>query len=106
MVMVCVPVAARLPTVTVIVEFPPPVIEDGLKLTLFALPSPEAVRLTAPLKPPEIDTVMVEVPELLRATVSDVGEALSEKPACVPITVSDTVVVSTVLPDVPVTVMG
>lgn len=78
MVIVCVPVAARLPTVTFMVDVPPPVTDEGLKLTLFWLPSPEADRLTAPLKPPVIDTVIVDVPELLRATVIDVGDALRE----------------------------
>lgn len=78
MVMVRVPIVARGPTFTVIVEVPPPVSEVGLKLTLFALPSPEADRLTAPLNPPVIDTVIVDVPELPRAIVSDVGDALRE----------------------------
>lgn len=60
----------------------------------------------AELNPPETVVVMVTVPELFLATVIDVGDALIVKFGLVPVTVNDTVVVSTVLPEVPVTVMG
>lgn len=49
--------------------------------------------------------VMVEVPELLLATLIDVGEALMVKLGVVPVTVRETVVVSVVLPEVPLTVI-
>lgn len=78
MVMVWVPVEARLLTVTFIVEVPLPVTELGLKLTVTRLGTPEADRETAPLKPPVPLTVMVELPELPWAIDSEAGEALSE----------------------------
>ena len=80
----------------------------GLKLTVTLLPAPEAVKLIAELKPPEIAMVIVEWPELFRATVSDDGEALMVKPGAglLAVTVRETVVVSVVLPEVPVTVIG
>lgn len=105
MVMVWVPVVALLLAVIFMVEVPAPVMEDGLKEMVVPLPSPEAERLIAESKPPVTEEVMVTVPELLRVTVMEVGEALSEKLAVVPVTVSETVVVSTVLPEVPLTVM-
>jgi hypothetical protein len=107
MVIVRLPVLARLATRTVMVEVPEPgaAIELGLKLTVTLLPSPEADSAIAESNPPEIVVVIVEVPELPRATVMEVGEALIVKLGVVPVTVSDTVVVSTVLPEVPVTVM-
>lgn len=49
--------------------------------------------------------VTVTVPELDRLTLRDAGEALTEKPAVELVTVSEIMVVETVLPDVPVTVM-
>jgi len=48
---------------------------------------------------------MVADPELPRATLRDLGEALIEKPGVVAVTVSLTVVVSMVEPEVPVTVI-
>lgn len=106
-VIVWLPVLAWLFTRTVIVEVPEPgaAIEVGLKLTVTLLPSPEADNATAESNPPEIVVVIVDVPELPRATVRDAGEALIVKFALVPVTVSKTVVVSTVLPEVPVTVI-
>lgn len=108
-VIVCLPSLAFSPTETVMVEVPAPgaAMELGLKVTFWALPSPVADKAIAPLKPPEIVVVMVEVPELPLATVIVVGDALIVKlaPAC-EVTVSVTVVVSVVLPEVPVTVMG
>jgi hypothetical protein len=106
MVMVRVPVVARRFTVTVMVEVPLPVTELGLNETVTRLPCPEADSATAPLNPPVPVTVMVEWPELLREIVNDVGDALREYAGVVPVTVSVTVVVCTVLPAVPVTVMG
>ena len=49
--------------------------------------------------------VIVAVPELLLATLIVVGDALMVKFGFVPVTVRETVVVSMVLPEVPVTVM-
>ena len=106
-VMVWFPSLALLPTLTVMVDVPEPgvAIELGLKVTVWAVPCPEADRLIAALKPPETTVVMVAVPELPRATLIDVGDALMVKFGLVPVTVRETVVVSTVLPEVPVTVM-
>ena len=106
-VMVWFPSVALLPTLTVMVDFPEPgaAMELGLKVTVWAAPCPEADRLIAELKPPEIVVVMVAVPELLRATLIDVGEALMVKFGLLLVTVRETVVVSTVLPEVPLTVM-
>jgi len=56
-------------------------------------------------KPPEIAVVIVECPEFPGSTVIDVGDALMVKLGVVPVTVSETVVVSTVLPEVPFTVI-
>lgn len=78
MVRVCVPVAARLFTVTFIVELPLPVTELGLKLTVTRLGTPEADSETDPLNPPVPVTVMVELPELPRLIVNVFGDALSE----------------------------
>lgn len=78
----------------------------GLKLTVTRLGWPLADKAMDELKPPEIVVVMVEWPEFPGLMVSDVGDALMVKLAPpVPVTVSDTVVVSWVLPEVPVTVM-
>lgn len=87
------------------VEVPAPVMVVGLKETELALPSPEAERVMGESKPPVAVVVMVTSPELLRAIVMEVGLALMEKPAVVLVTVSETVVFSTVLPEVPETVM-
>ncbi|HUC30029.1 MAG TPA: hypothetical protein VMR80_10615 [Candidatus Acidoferrum sp.] len=106
-VIVRVPVDALLPTVTVIVDVPEPgaAIELGLKLTVTRDPWPLADKPIAELKPPEIVVVIVDLPELPRATLSDVGEALMAKFGFVPVTVSETVVVAVVLPEVPFTVI-
>ena len=79
--------------------------ELGVKVTLCALPCPDADRLIAELNPPETVVVIVEVPELPRVTLMELGDAPTVKLGDVPVTVSDTVVVSEVLPDVPFTVM-
>lgn len=90
------------------VDVPDPgaAIELGLKLMLRPLPPPDADKLIAELKPPETDVVIVELPELPGLTLMDVGEALMVKLGFVPVTIKLTVVVSVVLPEVPVTVMG
>ena len=96
MVIVRVPVVALDPTLTVIVELPLPgaATELGLKVTVFELPSPDADKVMAALKLPEAVVVIVDVPELPRATVKDVGEAESAKLAGdEEVTISDTVVV-------------
>ena len=107
-VIVWLPALARLPTLTVMVDVPEPgaAMELGLKVTVMLLPVPEADKPIAELKPPEIVVVIVDVPELPGATVMEDGDALIMKLGFVPVTVSVTVVVSTVLPEVPVTVMG
>jgi hypothetical protein len=79
--------------------------ELGLKLTVTLLGSPVADKAMAESKPPEIAVVMVEWPEFPASIVSDVGDALMVKLGDVPVTVRETVVVSTVLPDVPFTVI-
>ena len=106
-VIVRVPVVARLLTVTVMVEVPEPGagIEVGLKLTVTRDPWPLAVKPIAELKPPEIVVVIVDLPEVPLVTVIAVGDAPMVKFALVPVTVSDTVVLAVVLPEVPVTVM-
>ena len=102
-VMVWFPSLALLPTVTVMVDVPEPgaAMELGLKVTVWALPCPEADKVIAELKPPEIAVVIVEVPELPLATLIDVGDALMVKLGAVPVTVRETVVVSMMLPEVP-----
>jgi hypothetical protein len=90
----------------VMVEVPAPVIEVGLKVMVLALPSPVADKVIAESKPPVTVVVIVTLPELLRSMLIEVGEALMEKPAVAAVTVSVTVVVSVVLPEVPVTVIG
>lgn len=93
MVIVRVPVVALEPTFRVIFEVPLPgaVMELGLKVTVVELPSPDADKVMAELKPPETVVVIVEVPELPRATDKDVGDAERVKLAW-EVTVSDTVV--------------
>jgi hypothetical protein len=107
MVMVRVAVEALLLTVTVIVDVPEPGagIEVGLKLTVTRDPWPLADKAMAELKPPEIAVVIVDLPEVPRETLRDVGEALMVKLGFVPVTVSVTVVLAVVLPEVPFTVI-
>jgi len=47
----------------------------GLKVTVSPVPSPEADKVIAALKPPEIVAVIVEVPELPLSTLIGEGEA-------------------------------
>jgi hypothetical protein len=107
MVTMCFPTLALGPTWTVIVEVPEPgaAIELGLRVTVSPAPWPEADKEIDELKPPETAVAMVDVPELPRATLIVDGEALSEKLPLFAVTVSVTVVVLTVLPEAPVTVM-
>ena len=92
------------PTVIDMVALPAPVIEAGLKPTVTPEGCPEAIRLIAELNPPLTVLVMVELPELPCASEIDEGEALKVKLPVDPLTVSVTVVVATMLPEVPVTV--
>ena len=89
------------------VDVPAPgaAIELGLKLIVTLLPPPEADKLIAELKPPEIAVVILELPVLPGDTLSDAGDALIEKFGFVPVTVNVTVVFASVLPDLPVTVI-
>ena len=68
-------------TVMLIVEFPVPVIEVGLKPTVTPVGTPEAVSATAELNPPVTVLVIVELPEFPCKIVTDDGDAESEKPA-------------------------
>lgn len=104
-VMVWLPVVALRPTVMVRVELPAPVMLEGLKLTVLPVPSPEALSVIGESNPPVVLVVMDTCPEARRAMLMEVGLALTEKPAVLLVTVSETVVVSVVLPEVPLTVM-
>ena len=101
------PVGAPLATLIVMVEVPAPgaAMDEGLKLTVTPLPCPCAFKLTIELKSPAIVVVIVVVPDFPRAMVTVLGDALIEKFGG-PVTVSVTVVVSVMLPEVPVTVIG
>lgn len=105
-VMVRLPVLARRLTVTVIVDVPAPLILAGLKPTVTLDPSPEAERLMDELNPPLTAVMSVVLPDEPRVIASDVGLAMIVKVGVAPGIVSVTVVVSTVLPEVPVTVIG
>ena len=106
-VMVRLPIRARELVFMVMVELPEPgaAMELGLKVTVSPLPSPEADKLIAELKPPETAVVIVEVAELFLPRVTELGDALTVKFGETPVTFNETVVVSVVLPEVPVTVM-
>ena len=62
------------------VEVPAPVIEVGLKVTVTPVGWPLADKLIAPSNPPVTELVMVEVPILPCATVTEDGEAERLKP--------------------------
>lgn len=107
-VMVLVPTLALLPTVIVMVDDPVPGagMGFGLKLMETRPPWPEADNEIAELKPFKAVVLIVERPELPRATVSEDGEALIVKSgACELVTVRETVVVCVIPPPIPVTVM-
>jgi hypothetical protein len=95
-------------TAIVIVDVPEPgaAMDVGLKLTLTPVGWPFADKAIAELKPPETAVVIFDVPLLPCTTDTEVGAAEMVKlgPA-VAVTVSETVVLSTVLPEVPFTVM-
>jgi len=78
----------------------------GLKLTVTRLGWPLAVKAIDESKPPETVVVIVDLPESPGSIVRDVGDALMVKLGLVPVTVRETVVVSLVLPEVPVTVIA
>lgn len=99
------PVFALRFTVMVIVEVPAPVIEVGLKLTEILDATPEAESEIVPLNPPVTAVVIVPVLEVPLEIVNDEGDALALNPVFGLVTVRETVVVSVVLPEVPVTVM-
>ena len=90
------------------VEVPEPgaAMELGLKVTVWALPCPEADNLIAELKLPVTAVVIAALPDALLATVIEVGEAETVKPAgAAAVTVSETVAVCVRFPSVPVMVM-
>ena len=102
------PVAVLEATAIVMVEVPEPgaAMDEGLKLTVTPVGWPLAVKAIGSLKPPETVVVMVEVPLLPCTTETEVGEAAMVKLGVgVEVTVSETVVVSLVAPEVPFTVM-
>ena len=95
-------------TFTVIIELPDPgaAMELGLKVTVCRPPSPVADKEIAESKPPDTKVVIVDVPEPGLVTLIVAGDALRVKPSDdAPLTVSDTVAVSVVPPEVPFTVM-
>lgn len=95
-------------TAMVAVDVPEPgaAMDAGLKLTVTPVGWPLAVKATAESKPPETAVVIVEVPLLPRTTETDVGEVEIVKLGLAgTVTVNETLVVSVVLPEVPVTVM-
>src|ERR1700690_505257 len=92
----------------VIVDVPEPgaLMDVGLKPTVTPAGWPLAVKAIAELKPPETVVVIVDVPLLPCTTETAVGEAEMVKLGlATAVTVSETKVVSVVLPEVPVTVM-
>jgi len=106
-VIVLVPLVAFLPTAIVMTDDPVPGagIGLGLKPTVTRLPCPEADNEIAELKPFKAVVLIVELPELFRATVSELGEALMLKSGVTPVTVRETVVVCVTPPPTPVTVI-
>jgi hypothetical protein len=93
--------------VTVIEALPPAEIDDGEKVTVTPFAKPEADRAIGEVKVPMAVARIVAVPDFARAMVSEVGvEAREKSPVAAAVTVSVTVVVLTVVPEVPVTVMG
>ncbi len=95
-------------TAMVIVDVPEPgaAMDAGLKLTVTPVGWPLALKATAESKPPETVVVIVDVPLLPCTTETEVGEAeIVKLGLAVAVTVSETLVVSVVLPEVPVTVM-
>ena len=60
------------------VELPAPVIELGLKVMVRPLPPPEADKAIEELNPPVTLVVIVRLPELFLAILSDGTDALIE----------------------------
>jgi len=107
MVMVRVPVVARLVDLMVKVDVPDPgdAMEPGLKVAVSPLPRPEADKVTAALIP-VATVVIVAVPDELLSMVSEVGDAETDKLAvAVEVTVSETTDVCVSPPPVPVMLM-
>ena len=88
------------------VDVPDPgaAMELGLKVTVWAFPCPVADKVIAELKLPVTAVVIAALPDALLATVIEVGEAETVKPAGT-VTMSETVAVWVRLPSVPVMVM-
>lgn len=105
MVMVKFPVAALRAALMVIVDELAPIIDAGLKLIETPLPAPEADKLIDELKLPLTAVVTVALVDPPFVTVTEVGETPIVKLPVDPVTLTVTVVVSTVLPEVPVTLM-
>lgn len=108
MVIVRLPSPAFLLVVTFIVELPEPgaAMDDGENVTVNPLPCPEAEKPIAELNPPRVVVVIVDVPDELRPTENDAGEAETVKSAeTAGVTVSETDVVCVRPPPVPVIVM-
>ena len=101
------PSATRLPTVTFMVDFPEPGagMVLGLKPTVTPIGYPVADKEMAESKPPETAVVIVDVPELPLATLIFVGDALMVKLGAALLTVRETVQISVMLPEVPVTLI-
>jgi hypothetical protein len=92
----------------VMVDVPDPgaAMDEGLKLTVTPLGWPLALKEIAESNPPETAVVIVELPLLPCTTDTEVGDAEMVKLGLdEAVTVSETEVVSVVLPEVPVTVM-
>ena len=106
-VIVVVPLLAFLAAVIVMTDDPVPGagMGFGLKLTVTRPPWPEADNEIAELKPFKAVVLIVELPELPRATVSELGEALMLKSGVTRATVRETVVVCVMPPPTPETVM-
>jgi len=106
--MVKVPVPALRFALMVMVELPvPPTgeIDVGLKLMETPFPCPDADNEIEETVPLVTAALIVTGPELPLGTVIEVGDALNVKLPDDPLTVSAIVVVATMLPEVPVTVM-
>jgi hypothetical protein len=108
-VIVEVPVLAVELTVMIMVDEPLPgaAMVEGWNFTVTPLGIPEEVNAMDELNPPEMVVVILLAPRFPRAILTVVGFAVIVKLPPPPlVTVNVTVVVSVVLPAVPVTVMG
>lgn len=105
-VIVCLPFGVPAATAIVITECPEPgaAMDLGLKVTVTPLPSPDADKEIAESKPPETAVVILTEAEAPASRPTVVGDAVMVKLAA-DVTVRVTVVVSTMLPEVPVTVI-